>query len=165
PLERSISSQYIPCALQTCPIQDGIITYQPNLGGNGFLLGLFALVLIVQLYLGFKYCTWTYSIGVRGGLILEVVRCVVRLQLHDDPFNFNFFIDASIYVCFCHMIFMGSPALSRIKPKFYSTIFITSDLICLILQAAGGALAVTSRGPTPSAENMRQTGINVMIAG
>jgi hypothetical protein len=75
------------------------------------------------------------------------------------------FLSASIYVCFCRIILLNNASLSRIKPKYYSGIFITSDLVCLILQAAGGALTSTSSGNSASAESMRQTGINVMIAG
>lgn len=63
------------------------------------------------------------------------------------------------------MIRLNNASLSRMKPEVYSTIFITSDLICLILQAAGGALTATSGGNSASATSMRQIGINVMIAG
>jgi hypothetical protein len=84
---------YVPCTLQTCPLKDGIITYQPNLAGNGFLLGFFVIILIVQAFLGVKYRTWSFLVGMCGGLILEVVGYVGRIQLHYDPFQFNYFIE------------------------------------------------------------------------
>lgn len=54
---------------------------------------------------------------------------------------------------------------SRIKPKTFSIIFITSDFFCLVLQAAGGAIASLSGGNTDEARAMGQTGINIMIGG
>ncbi|GMG10674.1 unnamed protein product [Aspergillus oryzae] len=52
--------------------------------------------------------------------------------------------------------------MSRIRPKTYARIFITCDLICLVLQAAGGAITATAG---QEQDGLRQTGINIMIAG
>lgn len=41
----------------------------------------------------------------------------------------------------------------------------TADFLCLVLQAAGGAITSTSGGDSDQAETMRETGINIMIAG
>lgn len=51
-----------------------------------------------------------------------------------------------------------APEISRIKPKIIWWIFIPADLVCLSLQAAGGALSTTSSGSS-------QTGVNVAMAG
>lgn len=40
-----------------------------------------------------------------------------------------------------------------------------SDFLCLVLQAAGGAITATTGGASKEAAAMRNTGINVMIAG
>lgn len=40
-----------------------------------------------------------------------------------------------------------------------------SDFFCLVLQAAGGAITATTGGASREAAAMRNTGINVMIAG
>lgn len=83
----------VPCTLQTCPLQDGIITYQPSLGANGFFLVCLAIMLVIQIFIGLKYRTWSFSIGMCGGLILEIVGYIGRIQLHYDPFQFNYFIE------------------------------------------------------------------------
>lgn len=55
---------------------------------------------------------------------------------------------------------LHGPHLARFKPRTYSIIFIIWDIVSLVLQAAGGALADTSKGASGG-----QTGINIMIAG
>ena len=50
--------------------------------------------------------------------------------------------------------------LSRFTPRFYTITFITFDIVALLLQAAGGAIA---SGATTASKN--QTGINIMVAG
>lgn len=59
----------------------------------------------------------------------------------------------------------SGPYAPRIKPKYFSVIFITSDFICLVLQAAGGAIASLSGGTSEQARASSQMGINIMIAG
>lgn len=54
-----------------------------------------------------------------------------------------------------------SPSLSRFPARYYTYIFITCDLISLVLQAAGGGTAATADG------NMSQldVGDHMMMAG
>jgi hypothetical protein len=70
-----------------------------------------------------------------------------------------------IYLCFYRIIIIYNPSLSRIKPRTFAVGFITSDILCLVLQAAGGAITATTGGASEEAQSMRETGINVMIAG
>ena len=51
-----------------------------------------------------------------------------------------------------------SPSHSRFRPGYYYGIFITCDIISLILQAVGGAMSSTSSGDST-------TGVNVALAG
>ncbi|OIW33073.1 putative RTA1 domain protein [Coniochaeta ligniaria NRRL 30616] len=168
----------VPCTLDTCPLSDGIITYQPNIAGNAFFVAVFGVLLFVQLGLGIRHKTWSYLVAVVFGLILEVVGYVGRIQLHDDPFNFNFFIEylvcltiapafltAAIYVTFARVVYSCDERLSWIRPKRISIIFMTCDFVCLVLQAAGGAITSTSSGESQEAADMRQTGVNIMIGG
>lgn len=84
---------YVPCTLQTCPLSEGIITYQPNVGANALFAALFGLLLLVQLGLGVRYKTWSFLIAMSCGLILEIVGYIGRVQLHNNPFSFTFFIE------------------------------------------------------------------------
>ncbi|KAH8799186.1 RTA-like protein [Flagelloscypha sp. PMI_526] len=49
------------------------------------------------------------------------------------------------------------PQYSRLSAKYYSIVFLTCDVVSLVIQAAGGALAATADDPTP--------GGNVMLGG
>ena len=82
-----------PCTVNTCPLSEGIITYQPSIGGNASFLAIFGFLLFLHVGLGIRHKTWSYLVAMVCGLILEVVGYIGRLQLHDDPFNFNFFIE------------------------------------------------------------------------
>ena len=83
----------VPCTLDTCPLSEAIITYQPSMGGNALFLSIFGFLFLVQLYLGIRHKTWSYLVAMVFGLLLEGVGYIGRLQLYDDPFNFNFFLE------------------------------------------------------------------------
>lgn len=70
------------------------------------------------------------------------------------------FFSASIYVCLARIVKVHGESISRIRPNTYTIIFVSCDVLSLILQAAGGAL--TSIADTKS---LSDTGVNIMIAG
>ena len=72
------------------------------------------------------------------------------------------FITASIYLCLSRIVTLYDPTISvsRLKPMTYSYIFVGSDLLSLVLQAAGGAIAAIANDKKTS-----NLGVNVMIAG
>ena len=68
------------------------------------------------------------------------------------------FYTASIYVTLSKTIVHLAPELSRFKPQLFYWIFIPFDLVCLALQAAGGAMSTDSTGAD-------KTGVNISMAG
>lgn len=72
------------------------------------------------------------------------------------------FFSAAIYLCLSRIIDIYSASVSRLKPQFYTYIFVTCDLISLILQAAGGALTATAN---PDQRALHDAGLHTMIAG
>lgn len=68
------------------------------------------------------------------------------------------FYTASIYVTLCKAIEYFAPDLSRFPPKLFYWIFIPFDIVCLILQAAGGAMSSNTSGDT-------QVGVDISMAG
>jgi hypothetical protein len=70
------------------------------------------------------------------------------------------FLSAAIYLSLSRLIVIYGAHIAPFAPKTYSYVFIGCDVISLILQATGGALAASA--DTKSAQN---TGVNVMIAG
>lgn len=162
------------CTYATCPVSIfGQLRYVPSLAGNAFYLAIFALGLLAQIGLGIRYRTWGYLVAMVGGAGLEIVGYTARIELHIDDYNRNYFIiylvgltigpalfSAAIYLCLARIIAVYSNSLSWLTPRFIACFFIACDLVSLILQAAGGALA--SLANTHSQE---RTGVNIMIAG
>lgn len=56
-----------------------------------------------------------------------------------------------------------SPKHSRFSPKLYIYVFITSDIISLVLQAVGGAMSSSSNGVSQSAVNIALAGLCIQV--
>ncbi|KAL2844942.1 RTA1 like protein-domain-containing protein [Aspergillus pseudodeflectus] len=164
-----------PCTPDTCPIDWALIRYFPNVAGNALYLALFAIMLVAQFYHGVRFKTWSFLGCMSGGLLLEVIGYAGRLILHSNPFNFSAFlqylicltiapafITAAIYLSLSRIITIYGSGISRLQPATYAKIFVTCDILCLVLQAAGGAVTATAGRDQ---DGLRQTGINIMIAG
>lgn len=66
------------------------------------------------------------------------------------------FFTGSIYVTLSKTINFFGPELSRVNPKLFFYIFIPLDIVCLALQAAGGALSTILTG---------NIGVDISMAG
>lgn len=145
------------CTLQTCDLSLGELQYLPNVWANAIFVGIFGLLLPVQIFLGIKYKTWGFMVALLLGITLEVIGYVTRILLHYSIFNKDdfilylifltiapAFISAGIYICLSRIIMLYAPDLSRFRPRTYTIAFCSSDLTSLILQGAGGAIASTA---------------------
>ena len=74
------------CTLQTCPLVLAHTNYIPSLGGNALYAAIFGLALITQVFFTIKYRTWGYGVAMFGGLMLEIIGYVGRIQMHSNPF-------------------------------------------------------------------------------
>jgi hypothetical protein len=162
------------CTYETCSVEDyGQIQYVPSLAGNVLYVALFALFLLVQIFLGVRHRTWGFLVGMIGGLLLEIAGYIGRILLHFDVFDFNNFIiyivcltigpaflAAAVYLCLARVIAIYGSGFSWLKPRTITILFILCDFVSLVLQAAGGAIASTSDD-----EAGGDAGVNIMIAG
>lgn len=162
------------CTYATCSVKEyGQIQYIPSIDGNGLYLGLFSIFLVCQCYLGIRYRTWGYLAGMFGGLALEIMGYVARIQLHFDVFDQNTFtiyligttigpacFSASIYLSLARIIPVFGADLMPLAPRTITCAFMICDFISLLLQAIGGTMTAIASTPTTL-----QTGINIMIAG
>lgn len=80
------------CTLQTCSLLQAHYQYLPSLAGNALYAGIFGILLLIQIFLGFRYRTWGFLVGMFGGLVLEVIGYVGRIQMHSNPFIKNPFL-------------------------------------------------------------------------
>ncbi|OCL04568.1 RTA1-domain-containing protein [Glonium stellatum] len=168
-----IAMQRRYCHLGKCPISWATISYIPNLGGNVVYMICFLVLLGAQIFFGIRYKTWKFLVPMIFGLLLEIIGYIGRIMLHNNPFIENNFLlylicltigpaffSACIYLCLGRLITVISPENSRLKPKTYTKVFVGCDLLALVLQAVGGAIASTAKDHAGST-----TGTNVMVAG
>ncbi|KAH7053055.1 RTA1 like protein-domain-containing protein [Macrophomina phaseolina] len=166
------------CTQETCPVSESIYGYRPNIPANAFFVALFGVTAIAQTVQGFKYGTWTYCIVMVCGCVSECLGHAGRIMLHDDPFGqagFNLqiclltlapaFLAGAIYLMLKHIVLTTSPTLSRFPARYYTYIFITCDLLSLVLQAAGGGTAATSTQNGRTDLTQLQSGEHIMMAG
>lgn len=162
------------CTPSTCDASQSVYGYAPNLGVTIFFLVLFAISGVVYLVQGIlSKTTWFFTIAMILGAISETLGYVAKYLLHKDPFSdtgfkmsvvlLTFapaFYAAGIYYTLKHICLTFGASFSRLRPKYYTWIFISCDVFSIMLQAAGGA--VSSAGTDLSILNV---GTNIMIAG
>ncbi|ERF73299.1 hypothetical protein EPUS_03132 [Endocarpon pusillum Z07020] len=171
------------CTLSTCPLSLANIQYVPSFVGNALYASLFGAFLTGQLFLGIHHRNWGFLLGMFGGIVLEIVDYNARIQMHYNPFQkgpilmhvrylmtLNIapaFLSASIYLAISRIIPIYSCTLSRFKPRTYAFLFVTCDIIALLLQAAGGAIAsfADNVDEEKDEDKMRKMGIDIMVAG
>jgi hypothetical protein len=140
-----------------CPVESSIYGYYPSLPVNAFFLAWFAVLLVANLGLGIRYKTWTYLIALGLGCLSEVIGYAGRILLHSNPYKkagFDTqivcliiapaFVAAGIYLTLKHLTLCFGAEYSRIRPMYYTWIFISCDILSLILQGAGGGISATS---------------------
>ncbi|KAH7321079.1 RTA1 like protein family [Stachybotrys elegans] len=145
--------------------------YRINLAANIAFLAIFGTSLLG--YLGVY--AWArigtgFTVALSLGVLCEILGYAGRTmsyynQWEDIGFYIQIccltfgpaFMAAGIYLCLRRIVVAFGRENSRIPPEYYTRIFIPCDLIALVLQALGGALAASDDDP--------QIGTNIMIAG
>lgn len=157
-----------------CPVEGTLYGYEPSLAANAFFAAIFGLCMVLQFIFGFKYRTWTYMIGVGVGCLGEMIGYIGRIMLHNNPYDELGFqiqiccliiapawISAGMYLSLKHIVINFGERWSRIRPNWYTWIFICADTFSLILQGAGGGLAATG----DPGSKIQDVGTDLMIAG
>jgi hypothetical protein len=157
-----------------CTVERTIYGYYPSIGANAFFAAFFGLCLLVHLVLGVRYKTWTFMIALSLGCLGEVIGYAGRIMMYNNPFNSTgfqiqiccliispAFISAGIYLTLKHIVINFGESWSRLPPVWYTRIFITGDIVSLVLQGAGGGIAATA----DDGSHMLDVGTNLMIAG
>lgn len=62
-----------------------------------------------------------------------------------------------------HSINYFSPTLSRFSPRLFYWIFIPTDIVCLVFQAAGGALSTVSSGSSTTGVDLALAGLSIQV--
>lgn len=80
------------CTLAVCPVELSLYNYQPKLAASGCFIAFFAITMMIHIFQGIKYKTWSFLFCVVVGCICEILGYGGRVMLHDDPFSFTGFI-------------------------------------------------------------------------
>ncbi|USP73732.1 sphingoid long-chain base transporter rsb1 [Curvularia clavata] len=160
--------------LPGCEVENTILGYAPNLAANAFFAAFFGLAFVLQLFFGIRYKTWTYMIALGCGCVAECIGYIGRILLYNNPWSdvgFNIqivllifapaFLAAGIYLTLKHIVIQFGQEWSRLRPSWYTYLFIAADVLSLVMQSAGGALAATA----DPGEKLLDVGTNIMIAG
>ncbi|PKY05462.1 RTA1-domain-containing protein [Aspergillus campestris IBT 28561] len=159
------------CTLETCPLDLAWVQYLPSFSGNSLYLGVFGVAFFLQFVLGAFYKTWSFMIPMVGGCLLEILGYMGRVRMHHNPFRSDTFflvcltigpafISAAIYLCLSRIVIAFGERIAAFKPRVYSLTFIAADIIAIILQAVGSALACVADD-----KDTRDISTYVMIAG
>lgn len=68
-----------------CPLEGTVYNYYPNLGVNIFFAAIFALLLLIQLFQGFKWKARSYMIALGFGCLGETIGTAAPLDSHINP--------------------------------------------------------------------------------
>lgn len=63
-----------------CPVEGTVYSYYPSLGANAFFTAIFALLLIIQLFQGFKWKARSYTIALGFGCLGETIGTAALLN-------------------------------------------------------------------------------------
>lgn len=162
------------CTYSTCPIPDfGLLDYRPNLASNLIFVTLFGIGFVINTFLAIRYRIWGFLLAMGGACAMEVVGYAGRVMLWQDVFDMNnftiylvgctigpAFFSAGIYICLSRIMVIYGLPICRLNPRWITMLFIGGDVLSLILQATGGAIASTT-----DVESTQQIGVNIMIAG
>ncbi|KAK0624180.1 parasitic phase-specific protein PSP-1 [Immersiella caudata] len=159
------------CTFELCPIEMSVYRYRPSLPVNALFIALYAIAIIIHTYLGMRWKRWWFTACINIGCISAIIGYAGRIMLYYNPWNFEAFMIqiicintgpvyycAAIYITLSISISTLSPTLSRFPPVLFYWIFLSCDIISLILQAAGGAISTATSGSG-------QTGVDLAIAG
>ncbi|KAE8357495.1 parasitic phase-specific protein PSP-1 [Aspergillus caelatus] len=161
------------CTLELCPLEASILQYQPSTAATAVAIAIFGLSLILNIGQGVYHQTWAFMACLVSGCILEIAGYIGRIIINGNPFDFNgflmqiicitvapIFFCAAIYVLLVRIILLIDERLSRISPRYLSWIFISFDVISLVLQAVGGALSCVGEN-----KDDIQVGTDISLAG
>ena len=157
-----------------CPVSDTIYGYYPSFGLNVFFVAIFAAFAIFHTAAGFYARTYFLAYVLAAGSISEAIGYGGRVMLSRNPYDgtaFSMqisclifapsFIAAAIYITLKDIISTFGSETSILRPVLYTYIFISCDVVCLVLQAVGGGLA----GSAGFNQVQRKLGTDLMIAG
>ena len=161
-----------------CPVSASIYGDYFTEGACIFFAVCYGLLIAIQLLLGWRSRTWSFTSYLAIGSIFEFVGYIGRTIMSHNPYNNTAFIiqilflilaptliAASISLTFKHLVLYYGPEHSMIRPRLYPWVFVGSDFVSIVIQGMGGAIAAASSGSDNPDPEKAELGSNLLIAG
>ncbi|KAI6084893.1 RTA1-domain-containing protein [Hypoxylon rubiginosum] len=161
------------CQKDLIPGFDYSYGYRPSLAAGIVFCVLFGIGFFGHLLQSIRFRRWTSALLTIGALT-DLIGWVGRTWSAECPYNENAFLiqivtliigpvffTAALYVLLGTLIAILGRKYSLISARMYTIIFLTCDVISLVIQAAGGAMASSAA----SSQTDTQLGTNIMVAG
>lgn len=154
--------------------ENNLYDYNLSRPANIIYFALFTILFFYFLAMSFRNRYTWFNVTFTCGYCLEFMGFLGRILAFTDWTNINYFllqfvcltiapafIMAGIYFTFGQLIVIHGRQYSRLKPMWYTYLFITCDVLSLVIQAIGGGIASKLTKQHKDAK----TGTNIMIAG
>jgi hypothetical protein len=93
-----------------CPVEATIYGYYPNLGANAFFCAYFAVFMLLNLMLTWRFKTWFYGTLITLGAAGEMAGYIGRIMMHSNPWT-----NSGFELQICTLIFSPVSSLSGIS--------------------------------------------------
>jgi len=176
--------EMLPPDFNTCDDVDTRCVVEATIYGDYFTTGAciffvvaYGLLLISQLYLGYRSRAWSFCLWLLVGTISELMGYAGRLVMSYNPWIYDAFViqlvmlilgptfvAASISITFKHLVLFYGPEWSFLKPTLYPWVFVGTDFFSIAIQAVGGVMSAIATGEEFD-RNLLNTGGDLLVAG
>ncbi|KAK0120004.1 hypothetical protein ONS95_011422 [Cadophora gregata] len=164
------------CTIDTCPVSSSVYGYYPNKPVTLILVVLFGLSMIAHIVQGLRSRSWTFLVALGIGCFGESVGYVGRYLLRSDPWSRAYlgiqlvcltvspaFIAGGIYLTLKHVIIIYGSRFSRIAPRLYTWIFVSCDILSILIQTSGAVIASRGTGKVSTGNNVMMLGLVLQV--
>ena len=173
-MDHSVCKQVTPA----CPVGATTYGYFPNLGANIFFTIAFGIIALLQVGFGLKYRTWSWLGFIFLGSGMETAGYVGRVLMNSNPWSqpayrlqiimlilAPSFASACVNLTLKHIVLVFGAKQSRLRPAWYTWLFISLDLVSIVTQAIGGALAASAASTDRTNVPLLNAGNDVILVG
>lgn len=166
--------------MSTSDVNINVYGMIPNRGGNLAALICFAILWGWNTVAGIYTKQWWFGTAFFIGCGLEVAGYIGRFLSNGNPYNLDYFLVqiiclslapaffmAGVYYLLAKFAIIYGSGVSRLKPMTYSYLFVSCDLVSIVLQAIGGgmsAMALIDKKSTDPGTHVMVAGLAVQVA-
>ncbi|KAI9054228.1 hypothetical protein LZ554_001396 [Drepanopeziza brunnea f. sp. 'monogermtubi'] len=164
------------CTKDICTVEQSVYGYYPNKPVTLVLIVLFGLCMIAHIIQALRSRSWTFLVALGIGCFGEATGYVGRLLLRDDPWSRSYlgiqlvcltvapaFIAGGIYLTLKHVIIIYGSRFSRIAPRWYTWIFVSCDILSILIQTSGAVIASRGTGKVTTGNNVMMLGLVLQV--